>query len=121
MHKAHELMIATAFTSLYCRLFIINSYYILNETFFSTGSTREKETSVETTTSYSNIPVINMTSTFSNLCKVAVIIKNNYVFHATISFIGISAVFFIAYKLTSCFLKNAQKKTSGNIERNVLV
>ena len=93
---------------------------------FSTGSALGiNETSTEPTIAFPNIPVSERTSTSSNLCEDVAVYKVNDVFIATISLIGISVLFSVAYVLTSCFLKNlnsnAQNKTSGNIDRNILV
>nr|XP_022294803.1 multiple epidermal growth factor-like domains protein 10 [Crassostrea virginica] len=75
----------------------------------------------ERTTVFSNSSVSDRTSTFSNLCKNAGIIKTNYVFIATISLIGISVLLLSVYVLTFRLNSNAQKKTSGTIDRNHLV
>lgn len=93
---------------------------------FSTGSAlRINETSTEPTIAFHNISDSERTSTLSNLCDDDAVSKNNDVLIATISLIGISVLFSVAYVLTSCFLKNinsnAQKKTNGNIDRNILV
>lgn len=94
--------------------------------FFSTGSAlRINETSTDPTIAFSNIPVIERMSTLRNLCEDDAVSKDNNVFIATSSLIGISVLFSVAYVLTSCYLKNLhsneQKKTNGNIDRNILV
>lgn len=93
---------------------------------FSTGSAlRINETSTEPTIAFPNITVSERTSISSNLCEDVAVYKVNDVLIATISLIGISVLFSVAYVLTSCFLKNlysnAQIKTNGNIDRNNLV
>ena len=93
---------------------------------FSTGSALGiNETSTEPTIALPNIPVSERTSTSSNLCEDVAVYKVNDVLIATISLIGISVLFSVAYVLTSCFLKNlnsnAQKTTNGNVDRNILV